>query len=122
MQQSVKEKEKKFQDALSSYRKSVENGNMYQAKLDWDKMWFCVLEACTNMCKKRAGTLKVSVLDLDEKSVDATINVMRSIQRGTNPKKISSFVYLFCIGAMHNKKSRQWDELYSYEQIFVENN
>lgn len=122
MQHSIKEKEKKFQDALSSYRQSIENGNISQAKIDWDNMWLYVLDACTNVCKKRAADLKVSIWDLDEKALDATINVMRSIEKGNNPKKLSSFVYLFCIGTIHNKKARQWDELFSYEQIFVENN
>lgn len=122
MKQIVKEKEAKFQSVLRDYRQSVETGDITEAKKAWDDMWICVLDACTNVCKKRASDLKVSIWDLDEKALDATINVMRSIEKGNNPKKLSSFVYLFCIGTIHNKKARQWDELFSYEQIFVENN
>lgn len=98
----VEENEKKFQEAFD--------------KGDWDTMWMCVLFACKNICKSKANGIVIN--DLDEKALDATIRVMEKIKTGFRPDKLSSTVYLYCIGRLYDKKNIRWERSSSFEESF----
>lgn len=98
--QAVEENEKAFQDALSLWVKTND-------KKQWDKMFFCVQKACLYMAKNKCHNIVVR--DLDDKVMDATLDVMSKIKEGVRPKKLSSFCYLYTIGRLWSKKEIRWD-------------
>lgn len=98
--QAVEENERNFQEALSLW---VETSD----KKDWDRMFFCVHKACLYMAKNKC--YNIVVRDLDDKVMDATLDVMNKIKEGIKPDKLSSFCYLYTIGKLWSKKEIRWD-------------
>lgn len=98
--QAVEDNEIAFQDAMSQW---ATTGN----KQYWDKMFFCVHKACLYMAKNKC--YNIVVRDLEDKVMDATIEVMNKIKEGIRPKKLSSFCYLYTIGRIWAKKEIRWD-------------
>lgn len=98
--QAVEENERNFQEALSLW---VAANN----KKDWDRMFFCVYKACLYMAKNKC--YNIVVRDLDDKVMDATLDVMNKIREGVRPDKLSSFCYLYTIGKLWSKKEIRWD-------------
>ena len=97
---TTEEKEKAFQDALSLWIKTND-------KKQWDIMFNRVYEACLNIGKTKC--YNIVVRDLDDKVMEATLDVMSKIKEGVRPKKLSSFCYLYTIGKIWSKKEIRWD-------------
>lgn len=98
--ENVKKNEECFQKALSLWSE-------FQDKKYWDSMFLCVNEACLNIAKSKC--YKILVRDLEDKAMDATLDVMNKIKSGVKPKKLSSFCYLYTIGKVWNRKEQKWD-------------
>jgi hypothetical protein len=96
----VKQKEKIFQTALQEYRLSG-------SKKSWDAIFLSVFDACKNIAKSNAYGLVIN--DLEEKALNATCKVCQKIKDGENPKKLSSYCYLFTIGELWNKETIRWE-------------
>lgn len=122
-EKEVEENERAFQEALSLW---VET----QEKQYWDTMFYCVQKSCLYMAKNKC--YGIVVRDLNDKVMDATLDVMNKIKNdGVRPEKLSSFCYLYTIGKLWSKKEIRWDRApnvdyylnvskYSYD--FDENN
>jgi hypothetical protein len=102
-----KECEAKFQVELANYRQT---GN----SKSWENIWICVQECCSNTIKSKAKGLVIP--DFDGKVTDSVIKVMEKIQSGTDPKRLSSFCYLYVIGVIYNRKLQKEERNFSYEQ------
>ena len=105
----VKEKEDAFQKSLKLFRETGET--KYK-----DEVFFAVQDACLNIAKSKA--YKIVINDLEEKALDATCNAFKKILEGENPRKLSSFCYLYVIGALYNKKTIRWERSQSFEEAF----
>ena len=102
-----KEIELYFQKELKEYR-------ITQDKRAWDNMWLYVHECCSNLTKSKSKGLIIP--DFNGKVTDATIKVMEKIKDGTDPKRLSSFCYLYVIGVIYNRKLQKEERTFSYEQ------
>ena len=107
--ETVKEKERAFQEALREYRVSG-------SKEAWDSVFFLVFDACKNIAKSKANGIVIN--DLEEKALNATCKVCKNIKEGVNPKKLSSYCYLFTIGEIWSKKAIRWERSQSFEEAF----
>lgn len=105
--------EKDFQDTYDIWINSEDPAIKKKA---WDRMWILVKNACDACCKTKAYGIRVP--DLEAKSLDACINIMQNIENGVHPGKLSSYVYLFCIGQLFKKKHIEWERSESYEEVF----
>lgn len=85
-------------------------------KRAWDKMFILVQNACNACCKTKAYGIRIK--DLEGKALDAACKIMDKIREGRRPKKISSYVYLYCIGQLYNKKHIEWERSQSFEDVF----
>lgn len=114
--EAVKENEEAFQRFWDLYwhQETTDEG----LKKQWDAMWMCVNKACLNIAKSKCYNLRVR--DLEDKAMDATMNVMNKIKSGTHPKKLSSFCYLYTIGQLWSKKEQRWDSMVNLD--FITNN
>ena len=43
---------------------------------------------------------------------------MEKIKTGFRPYKLSSTVYLYCIGRLYDKKAKRWERSQSFEEHF----
>src|SRR5574344_376953 len=81
--------EVRFQEAYDCWNKNKD-------KASYDKMWFSVQFACGNIAKtnytKRNNI--VTDEDLEEIILDSTMYVMKFINKGVHPDKLSSYCYL----------------------------
>lgn len=102
-----KECEAKFQEELAKYRA---DGN----SKSWECIWLCVQECCSNTIKSKVKGLVIP--DFDGKVTDSVIKVMEKIQNGTDPKRLSSFCYLYVIGVIYNRKLQKEERNFSLEQ------
>ena len=102
-----KEIEARFQQELIKYRET-------QDKKAWDNMWLCVQECCSNMIKNKAKGIVIP--DFDGKVIDSTCKIMEKILNGTDPKRLSSFCYLYVIGVIYNRKLQKEERTFSLEQ------
>ena len=105
--------EKDFQDTYDIW---VNNEDPVIKKKAWDHMWILVNNACDACCKSKAYGIHIP--DLEAKSLDACCKVMIKIQNGVRPEKISSYVYLWCIGELYSAKHRRWEQSESFDGLF----
>lgn len=65
-------------------------------KASYDKMWFSVQFACGNIAKSIYTKRNIIVPDgdLEEVILDSTMYVMKFINKGVRPDKLSSYCYL----------------------------
>lgn len=105
----VKKKEEEFQEALREYRVSG-------SKEARDSIFFLVFDACMNIAKSKANGIVIN--DLEEKALNATCKIFSKILEGENPRRLSSFCYLYVIGALYNKKTIRWERFQSFEEAF----
>lgn len=100
-EKEVEENERAFQEAMSQW--VTTGGKQY-----WDTMFYCVRNACLYMAKNKC--YGIVVRDLNDKVMDATLDVMNKIKNdGERPEKLSSFCYLYTIGKLWSKKEIRWD-------------
>lgn len=81
--------EVRFQDAYDSW-------NINKDKASYDKMWFSIQFACENIAKSiyTKRNVIISDEDLEEIILDSTMYVMKFINKGVRPDKLSSYCYL----------------------------
>lgn len=65
-------------------------------KASYDKMWFSIQFACGNIAKSIYTKRNIIVPDeeLEEVILDSTMYVMKFINKGVHPDKLSSYCYL----------------------------
>lgn len=116
----VKENDRKFEkeekDFQNTYDIWINNDEPAIKKKAWDHMWILVKNACDACCKTKAYGIRVP--DLEAKSLDACIKIMQNIRNGVRPGKLSSYVYLFCIGEIWKHKTIEWERSLSYNGLF----
>lgn len=106
--QEIQQQEIDFQKHLLEYR---ETGSTEA----WHKMWPLVQSAVSNIMKSKLKG--VTVEDFEGKVIEATMKVMSKIkEKGTNPEKLSSFVYFPIIEVLYNKKQVFADQCISLEE------
>ena len=81
--------EARFQDAYNDWSTNKD-------KASYDKMWFSVQFACGNIAKSiyTKRNVIISDEDLEEIILDSTMYVMKFINKGVRPDKLSSYCYL----------------------------
>lgn len=110
MEKKVEEKEIKFQEAMKNWVATNE-------KKYYDEMWFCVYDCIENIMKSKAFGIRVPCLT--DKAMDATCKVMNKILNdGVRPEKLSSYCYLWAIGALYDKKTAKWERTESFDDTF----
>lgn len=81
--------EARFQEAYNDWSANKD-------KASYDKMWFSVQFACGNIAKSIYTKRNIIVPDedLEEIILDSTMYVMKFINKGVRPDKLSSYCYL----------------------------
>lgn len=115
----VKKNEEVFQNAWENYwhQETTKAGQ----KKQWDVMFNAVYFSCCNIGKTKCYGIRVQ--DLEGKCLDAACNIMDDIMEGRRPKKLSSYVYLYVIGQIYNKRHIEWErseDLSSFENYATE--
>ena len=105
LQKDAKENEASFQSNYDLWQKT-------QNKRNWDNMWMAVYITCLNICKKIYKSRKVIIEDeeLVAKATDSAAYVMKFINKGVRPEKLSSYCYLRCLRFIQNPKD-MWYEM-----------
>lgn len=105
IQKDAKENEASFQSNYDLWQKT-------QNKRNWDEMWMAVYITCLNICKKIYKSRKVIIEDeeLVAKATDSAAYVMKFINKGVRPEKLSSYCYLRCLRFIQNPKD-MWYEM-----------
>ena len=88
--------EARFQDAYNCWSVAKENNDQKGIKDAYDIIWFSVQFACENIAKSIYTKRNVIVPDedLEEIILDSTMYVMKFINKGIRPDKLSSYCYL----------------------------
>lgn len=83
------ENEANFQEAYDCWTTNKD-------KASYDKMWFSIQFACGNIAKSIYTKRNIIVPDeeLEEVILDSTMYVMKFINKGVRPDKLSSYCYL----------------------------
>ena len=81
--------EARFQEAYNDWSTNKD-------KASYDKMWFSIQFACGNIAKSIYTKRNIIVPDedLEEIILDSTMYVMKFINKGVRPDKLSSYCYL----------------------------
>lgn len=105
LQKDAKENEASFQSNYDLWQQT-------QNKHNWDEMWMSVYITCLNICKKIYKSRKVIIEDeeLVAKATDSAAYVMKFINKGVRPEKLSSYCYLRCLRFIQNPKD-MWYEM-----------
>ena len=96
--------EARFQDAYDCWNKNKD-------KASYDKMWFSVQFACGNIAKSIYTKRNIIVPDedLEEIILDSTMYVMKFINNGVHPNKLSSYCYLRVLRTIQAPK-KVWED------------
>ena len=80
----------------ASFQEAYDCWNKNKDKASYDKMWFSVQFACGNIAKSIYTKRNVIIPDedLEEVILDSTMYVMKFINKGVRPDKLSSYCYL----------------------------
>ena len=109
--EKIAKAESDFQEALQTWESNKDN---VIGKSAWDKMFYLVLDCCTNIFKSKAYNIHIN--DLDGKALDSTIYIMSFIKdRGARPEKLSSYCYMRCIKFLYDSNTQ------FYEKNFILN-
>ena len=93
---TVEENENRFQEAYNDWNRSIANKDPDMAKDAYETIWFSVQFACENIAKSIYSKRNVIVPEdeLNEVILDSTMYIMKFINRGVRPDKLSSYGYL----------------------------
>ena len=96
--------EARFQDAYNCWNKNKD-------KASYDKMWFSIQFACENIAKSIYTKRNIIVPDedLEEIILDSTMYVMKFINNGVHPNKLSSYCYLRVLRTIQAPK-KVWED------------
>ena len=96
--------EARFQDAYNCWNKNKD-------KASYDKMWFSIQFACGNIAKSIYTKRNIIVPDedLEEIILDSTMYVMKFINNGVHPNKLSSYCYLRVLRTIQAPK-KVWED------------
>jgi hypothetical protein len=96
--------EARFQEAYDCWNKNKD-------KASYDKMWFSVQFACGNIAKSIYTKRNIIVPDedLEEIILDSTMYVMKFINNGVHPYKLSSYCYLRVLRTIQAPK-KVWED------------
>lgn len=85
-----------FQTAYDEWNRAKENHDPDGAKDAYDMIWFSIQFACGNIAKSiyTKRNIIVPEEDLEEIILDSTMYVMKFINKGVRPDKLSSYCYL----------------------------
>ena len=88
--------ETRFQTAYDDWNRAKENRDPKGAKDAYDTIWFSIQFACGNIAKSIYTKRNITVPneDLEEIILDSTMYVMKFINKGIRPDKLSSYCYL----------------------------
>lgn len=88
--------EARFQDAYNCWSLAKENNDQKGIKDAYDIIWFSIQFACENIAKSiyTKRNVIISDEDLEEIILDSTMYVMKFINKGIHPDKLSSYCYL----------------------------
>lgn len=88
--------EARFQDAYNCWSLAKENNDQKGIKDAYDIIWFSIQFACENIAKSiyTKRNVIISDEDLEEIILDSTMYVMKFINKGVRPDKLSSYCYL----------------------------
>lgn len=97
--------EARFQEAYDCWNKNKD-------KASYDKMWFSIQFACGNIAKSIYTKRNIIVPDedLEEIILDSTIYVMKFINKGVHPDKLSSYCYLRVLRFIDEPKKVWYDQ------------
>ena len=103
--------EARFQTAYDEWNKAKENHDPDGAKDAYETIWFSVQFACGNIAKSIYTKRNVIVPDedLEEIILDSTMYVMKFINKGIHPDKLSSYCYLRVLRTMQAPK-KVWED------------
>ena len=99
--EEIEQAERDFQDCLQKWSLNQDD------KKSWDKMFFLVLDACTNIAKSKARNKHIP--DLEGKSLDSAAYVMEQIKKGARPSKLSSYCYLRVVKYLLDVKTQFYE-------------
>ena len=93
---TVEQNEERFQVAYNKWSKAKESKNSKETEKAYETIWFSVQFACENIAKSIYTKRNVIVPkdELDEVILDSTMYIMKFINRGVRPDKLSSYGYL----------------------------
>ena len=88
--------EARFQEAYDCWSLAKENNDQKGIKDAYDIIWFSIQFACENIAKSiyTKRNVIISDEDLEEIILDSTMYVMKFINKGVHPDKLSSYCYL----------------------------
>ena len=88
--------EARFQEAYDCWSLAKENNDQKGIKDAYDIIWFSIQFACENIAKSIYAKRNVIISDedLEEIILDSTMYVMKFINKGVRPDKLSSYCYL----------------------------
>lgn len=100
------ENEAIFQEAYNDWTTNKD-------KASYDKMWFSVQFACGNIAKSIYTKRNIIVPDedLEEIILDSTMYVMKFINKGVRPNKLSSYCYLR-VRRFIDEPKKVWEDQY----------
>lgn len=88
--------EARFQSAYDCWSLAKENNDTKAIKDAYETIWFSIQFACGNIAKSiyTKRNVIISDEDLEEIILDSTMYVMKFINKGIRPDKLSSYCYL----------------------------
>lgn len=80
----------------ANFQEAYNDWNINKDKASYDKMWFSVQFACGNIAKSIYTKRNIIIPDedLEEIILDSTMYIMKFINKGVHPDKLSSYCYL----------------------------
>ena len=80
----------------ANFQEAYNDWSANKDKASYDKMWFSIQFACENIAKSIYTKRNIIVPDedLEEIILDSTMYVMKFINKGVHPDKLSSYCYL----------------------------
>lgn len=106
------ENEARFQTSYDEWNRAKDNNDPESAKDAYNTIWFSVQFACGNIAKSIYAKRNVIIPneDLEEIVLDSTLYVMKFINKGVRPDKLSSYCYLRVRRFIDNPKKIWYDK------------